>query len=102
MVAGSQTSPLIFVCCMAKRVPFWMLATRPPPILKAFDEVAFDADEHVVLLVDPGRSGQVADDVFGAVAGFGLGIAGEVDGDGVAAVELNAARVGEGAEFQQA
>ena len=61
------------------------------------EEVALAADEDVILLIDPGGAYQVAEDFFGFVAGFGIGVAGVVEDDGGAAVERYAAGVREGA-----
>jgi len=68
--------------------------------LEIVQEVAFATDEDTILFVDPDGSDEIADDSFEGVAGFDVGIAGVVDDDGGAAVEVDAAGVGEGAEFE--
>ena len=70
--------------------------------LEGLGEVALGADNFGVLLVDPDGAGEVAEDFFGAVAGFGVRVAGVIRGDGVAAGDLDAAGVGEGAELEHA
>ena len=66
------------------------------------EEVALAANEDAVLFVDPGGADEVAKDLFELIVGFGVGIAGVVEDDGGAAVEVDAARVGEGAELEDA
>ena len=70
--------------------------------MKSCEEVALRADEDAVLLVDPDGADEIAEDLFELVVGFGVGIAGVVEDDGGAAVEVDAARVGEGAELEDA
>ena len=69
---------------------------------KVVEEVALASDQDVILLVDPGGADEIAEDFFGFVAGLGVGIAGVVEDDGRAAVERDAAGVGEGAELEDA
>ena len=61
------------------------------------EEVALASNEDMVLLVDPGGADEIAKDLFELVVGFRIGIAGVIEDDGGAAVEVDAARVGEGA-----
>jgi hypothetical protein len=60
-------------------------------------EMALAADEDAILLVDPGGADEIAEDLLGFVVGPGVGIAGVVEDDGGAAVEIDATGVGEGA-----
>jgi hypothetical protein len=66
------------------------------------EEATLAADEDAILFVDPDGAGDVADDAFGLVVGFGVGIAGVVEDDGGAVVEEDAAGVGEGAQLEDA
>ncbi len=66
------------------------------------EEVALGANEDLIVFVDPDGADEVADDGLEGVAGLGVGVAGVVDDDGGAAVEVDAAGVGEGAEFEDA
>ena len=60
-------------------------------------EVALAADEDAVLFVDPGVPDEVAEHLLKFAVGLGVRVAGVVEDDGGPAVEVNAARVGEGA-----
>ena len=66
------------------------------------EEVALAADEDAIVLVDPDGADEIAEDLLEFVVGFGVGIAGVVEDDGGAAVEVDAAGVGEGAELEDA
>ena len=66
------------------------------------EEMALSADEDTVLLVDPDGADQIAKGFLGVVVGFGVGVAGVVEEEGGAVVEVDAARIGEGAEFEDA
>src|ERR1700733_12286599 len=61
-------------------------------------EVVVEAGNHAadlaILFVDPERSGELLRCVLGYAVSFGMGVAGEVEGDGAAPVEGFAARVG--------
>ena len=70
--------------------------------LEVVEEVTFATDEDAVLFVDPDGADEIADDTFEWISGLDAGIAGIVCDDGWAAVEIDAARVGEGAEFEDA
>ena len=70
--------------------------------LEVVEEVAFAADEDAVLFVDPDCPDDVADDAFEFVARLCVGVTGEVEDNGRAAVEVDAARVGEIAELEDA
>jgi len=56
----------------------------------------------MVLFVDPDGADEVAEDFFKFVMGFGVGVAGVVEDDGGATVDIDSAGVGEGAEFEDA
>ena len=99
MVTGSQTSRLILRCTIEKFVSLRMSTRRPPPILKELRK-RLQLDDGLVAFVDPECADEIADDIFHAVAGLGLGIAGVVDDDCVASVEAFATSVREGAEFE--
>lgn len=58
-------------------------------------EAGDEAADLAVLFVDPDGAGGVAGGFFGDAVGFGAGVGGEVEGDGAAVVELDAARAGE-------
>lgn len=58
-------------------------------------EMGDEAANFAILLVDPDGAGGVAGGFFGDAVGFRVGIAGEIEGDGAAAVEHDAARAGE-------
>ena len=66
------------------------------------EEVAFAADEDAVVLVDPDGADEVADDAFELVVGFDERVAGVVEDDGGAALEIDAAGIGESTEFEDA
>jgi hypothetical protein len=66
------------------------------------EEVALGLDHDAVLFIGPDGSDEVADDFFGGVACGGVGVAGVIEDDGGAAVEQDAAGVGEGAELEDA
>ena len=70
--------------------------------LEVVEEVALAADEDAVLFVDPGGADEIAEDLLGFVVSFGVRVAGVVEDDGGATVEVDAAGVGEGAEFEDA
>ncbi len=61
--------------------------------LEAVDEVAFEVLDGAVLLVDGEEAGELFEGAFAGVVGFGFGVAGVVDEDGVAAGYLDAAGV---------
>ena len=65
-------------------------------------EAALEVGDLLIGLVDPESTGEVADDLFGAVAGFGVGVTEVVDDNGVATIAGGAARIGEGAELEDA
>jgi len=64
--------------------------------------MTLSAGEDAVLLVDPNGANEVAECLLELGAGFGVGIAGVVGNDGRTAVEVDAAGIGEGAEFEDA
>ncbi len=79
-----------------------MLRKSPAADFEVVKEVALAANEDAILFVDPGGSDEIAEDLFDFVSGFGVGVAGVVEDDGGAAVEVDAAGIGEGAELEDA
>ena len=82
--------------------PFVDIEDEAAADLEVIEEVTFAADEDAVLFVDPDGADDIADDALEIVVSFGVGIAGEIEDDGGAAVEVDATWVGEVAEFEDA
>jgi len=63
---------------------------------EVMEKVAFSSHEDAILLVDGDGSDEISEGFFGVIVRFGAGVAGVVENEGGAAVEVDAARVGEG------
>jgi MFS family permease len=70
--------------------------------LEVFQEVALRLGENTVSFVDPYSAHQVANDSFKGVMSLGVRVARVVEHDRRPAIQIDAARVGEGAEFEDA
>ena len=97
--AGSQTSPLTLDPLRVERRALVDIGQQTACNFEIIDKVAFRASQRVVLLVEPERPVNIAHDLFQYIVGLCLGIAGVVDGDGVAAMQLHPAGIGERAQL---
>ena len=99
MVLGSQTSPLTLMVWKAEAEVLVDVEDQAAAEFEVIDEVAFALDEVRSCSSNQAVPTRLVDVGFAGVVGFGVGVSGIVGDDGGAAVEEDAAWIGEGAEF---